>query len=107
MLPHGRMMGYVLVPALLFFNRLSGDRFSEEQNVSYTKLKDFLVNINSLCKKRIFTKSWVTISTVTSLSLPPNFRLPLALTAAHLQRLWLAQEPQSRGCCVFKPSIQC
>lgn len=60
MLAHGRMMGLCFGASALSFIRLSGGRFSKQQNVSYTKSKYLLVNINCRCKKQIFCKERAT-----------------------------------------------
>lgn len=53
-------MGLHVGASTLSFNRLWGGRFSEHQNVSYTKWKYLLVNINCQCKKWNFVKNSAT-----------------------------------------------
>lgn len=81
-------MCYVLVPALFFPTGCRGTG-SPKSKMCLTPNWRTSWSILTASARRGFLQRTrqLSVSTATSLSLPPNFRLPLDLTAAHLQTL--------------------
>lgn len=81
-------MGYVLVPVLFFPAGCQGTG-SPKSKMCLTPNRRTPCSILTANARRGFLQrtGQLSISAVTSLSLPPSFRLPLDLTAAHLQTL--------------------